>query len=100
MLQYNEIPIRLRAGYSKYYEKQYGIRFGHIICEVCNEKLDKWILVDPDRKIVDLPENEFDFGCEAWINVNELTDMYQATGYFKSAGMDYESYVEMIMNRE
>jgi hypothetical protein len=24
----------------------------------------------------------------------------QATGYFKSVGMEYESYVEMIMNRE
>ena len=146
--------------------------------QVWDEKSDKWILVDPDRKIVDLPEDEFDFSCEAWVNVNknrfdpekylssisagvrgminimildaafivkdeklhwdlpeiavrnikylkdldddtrlilqtladycdhpdlkinELTETYQSTGIFRSAGMEYESYVEMIMDRE
>jgi len=178
ILRYNDIPVRMRAGYSRYYEKEYGIRFGHIICQVWDDNAGKWILVDPDRKIVDLPENKFDFGCEAWINVNEnkfdpgkylssvsegvrgiinimildaafiikdeklhwdlpeiavreindlkdldddiililneladhcnnpdikineLTNICQTTDYFKSAGMEYESYVEMIMNRE
>ena len=177
-LRHQGIPVRLRAGFSKFYEKQYKVRFGHIICQVWDKQLQKWILVDPDREIVDMPEKNFDFAYEAWNNVNEkrtdahiytssisdgikgiinlmildaalivkdekqywdlpeivfrninnvkdldkevitalneladysdspdtrineISEIYKTTNYFKSSGIEYDDYVEMIMNRE
>ena len=34
------------------------------------------------------------------LKMNELLRIYQTTEYFKSAGIEYESYIEIIMNRE
>jgi len=178
ILRSKGIPVRLRAGFSKYFEDKYKIRFGHIICEVWDKKSGKWILVDPDRKVVDLSYDDFDFAYEAWNNVskkkkdpriytssisdgikgivnlmildasliirdeklywdlpvivlneikdikdidddavqilnrlaeycdapdvkiNDILDIYSKTEYFKSAGITYDEYVEMIMRRE
>lgn len=71
ILRHQGVPVRMRAGFSKIYEKEYGIRFGHVICEVWDHQSEKWILVDPDREIVNLPYRDFDFACEAWRNVKD-----------------------------
>ena len=71
ILRHQGIPVRMRAGFSKYYEKQSGVRFGHIICEVWDDKTHSWKLVDPDRELVDMSDRDFDFAYEAWNNVNK-----------------------------
>jgi hypothetical protein len=172
------IPVRMRAGYSRYFEKQFGVRFGHVICEVWDEESERWRRVDPDRKIVDIPADGFEYAGEAWGNINrkkvdpsiylssisagvkgilnlmildaaflvkdekihwdlpeialhdireledldehtmgimdelaascgypdlkmkEIENMYRSTDLFRSAGIDFDSYMEMIMDRE
>ena len=54
--------------------------------------------LDDDTKVI---LNELaDYCNNPDVNINELIDIYQTTEYFRSAGMEYESYVEMIMSRE
>ena len=178
ILRHQGTPARMRAGFSRYYEKDYGIRFGHIICQVWDEKGGEWIMVDPDRDLVDMEPDDFDFPYQAWENVRnkekdesiytssvsegvkgiinllvldaalvlkdeklywdlpgivlqdipsvreldpemislldelascfeppdsrmeELSDLYYGTGLFKASGMDYDTYFELIMERE
>jgi hypothetical protein len=69
ILRSREIPVRMRAGYARYYEKAYNVRFGHIICEAWNEKEGRWMLVDPDRDKVDFSSREFDFAGQAYLNL-------------------------------
>jgi len=71
ILRNQGIPVRMRAGFSRFYEKEYGIRFGHIICEVWDADKEKWILVDPDRGIVNMSENDFDYAYQAWDNIRK-----------------------------
>jgi hypothetical protein len=59
----------MRAGFSRYYEKQAGVRFGHVICQVWDEQRQQWIMMDPDRSLVDMSKKEFDFAWMAWENV-------------------------------
>ena len=66
ILRYRGIPVRIRAGFARYYEKQAGVRFGHAICEVWNTKKKCWILVDPDRQFVDFSRERFEFSSSAW----------------------------------
>lgn len=69
MLRYQGIPVRMRAGYSRHFEKEHGIRFGHVICEMWDETEQRWIYIDPDRNIVDLDKKDFDLASEAWFNL-------------------------------
>lgn len=69
ILRYQGIPVRLRAGFSRYYEKQAKVRFGHIICEAWDERSGRWTGVDPDREIVGMASRDFDFACQAWHHV-------------------------------
>ncbi len=69
ILRYRDIPVRMRFGFARYFEKEAGIRFGHVICEVWNETEQRWILVDPDRHYVDFSPDRFDFASEAWYNL-------------------------------
>jgi hypothetical protein len=71
MLREKGIPARMRAGYSHYFEKEYGIRFGHVICEVWDNAQERWIYIDPDRNILDLDKREFDLASEAWYNLRK-----------------------------
>ena len=55
------IPVRPRYGFAP------GRRL-HIspaICEVWNEKEKGWMYVDPDRKMVNFPKEEFETGSQA-----------------------------------
>lgn len=38
-----------------------------MICEVWDDEQGSWGLVDPDRKMVDLPRDQFIFGGDAWL---------------------------------
>jgi hypothetical protein len=71
ILRSKGIPVRIRAGFARYYEKQAGVRFGHVICEVWSEEEQRWMLVDPDRNIVDFSRKKFEFSQVAWHDLRE-----------------------------
>jgi|GEM_PF-998061 len=62
------IPVRLRAGFARYFEKQANVRFGHVICQVWDKEEEQWISVDPDRNYTNVSSDQFEFPAEAWIN--------------------------------
>jgi len=66
ILRQRGIPVRIRAGFARYFEKKAGVRFGHAICEVWDNKEKRWMLVDPDRQFVDFSWNRFESSASAW----------------------------------
>jgi len=66
ILRYRKIPVRIRAEFAKYYEKDAHVRFGHVICEVWNQNEKRWMLIDPDRQFVDFSRRQFEFSDSAW----------------------------------
>ncbi len=67
ILKSRGIPVRLRYGFAPYLAPGTGLHISHAICEVWNDKEKRWMYVDPDRKMVDFPKEEFETGSEAWI---------------------------------
>ena len=84
ILRYKNIPVRIRAGFSRLFEKEFGVRFGHTICEVWDKKKSLWILVDPDRQMVDFSRRKFDFAPQAWEHLQKRT--FDIQKYTSSAG--------------
>lgn len=73
ILRYKGIPVRLRAGNAKYIADDKRIRVSHAICEVWDERRNKWFLVDPDRHKIDFDRHEFEFACETWDRLNSTS---------------------------
>jgi hypothetical protein len=71
ILRSQGIPVRIRAGFARYFEEQANVRFGHVICEVWDETEQSWILVDPDRDMVDFSAKKFEFSQHAWLALRE-----------------------------
>jgi hypothetical protein len=69
MMKARGVPARLRCGWAPYIGEMVGrpeLRAGHAICEVWSEKERRWILVDPDRRMVDIPRDKFEFPGDVW----------------------------------
>jgi hypothetical protein len=64
ILKYRGIPVRIRYGFASYLAP--GRHIYHVICEVWNSEEKRWMLVDPDRNIVDFPRTKFAFAWEVW----------------------------------
>ncbi len=64
ILKYRGIPARVRYGFAPYLIP--GFHANHIICEVWNEKDNRWMLVDPSADRVDFAREEFDFSNDVW----------------------------------
>ncbi|MFC2129619.1 transglutaminase-like domain-containing protein [Bacteroidota bacterium] len=94
ILRSKGIPVRMRAGFSRYYEKQFKIRFGHVICEVWDENANRWIIVDPDRQIVDMDKDGFDFACQAWENVRK--NKIDLEIYTSSVGVGIKGIINLL----
>lgn len=94
ILRSRNIPVRMRFGFSRYFEKQKGVRFGHIICEVWNATEKRWMLVDPDRHIVDFNAVQFDFASQAWINVKR--NKLNPNVYISSIGNGLQGIVNLL----
>jgi len=77
ILRSQGVPVRIRAGFARYFEEKNGVRFGHVICEVWDENEQQWILVDPDRNMVDFDAEKFEFSYKAWLDLrkNKLDDV-------------------------
>jgi hypothetical protein len=68
ILKSRGIPVRLRYGFAPYLAPGSGLHISHAICEVWNKKEKRWMYVDPDRKMVDFPREQFETGAEAWFS--------------------------------
>ena len=67
ILKYRGIPTRVRYGFAPYLSQNRDLHICHVICEVWNEKDKRWMLVDPDRRMVDFPRNEFELAGDVWL---------------------------------
>jgi hypothetical protein len=65
ILKHRGIPTRVRYGFARYLAP--GRHIYHVICEVWNDREHRWMLVDPDRKMVDLPRKQFVFAGDVWL---------------------------------
>jgi hypothetical protein len=105
ILRSRDIPVRMRAGYARYYEKAFGVRFGHVICEVWNDEEQRWILVDPDREKVDFTFRDFDVAGQAYLNLKNESlkpERYTSTlGYGIRGAIHILSFdISLILHEE
>lgn len=71
ILRHRGIPVRMRAGYARYYEVEHNVRFSHVICEVWNKSEQRWMLVDPDREKVDFSLKLFEYPHKSWVKYRD-----------------------------
>jgi formylglycine-generating enzyme len=69
VLKYRGIPARVRTGHAKYLVS--GFHLSHTICEVWNDKENRWMLVDPGMNMIDFKREQFDFSNEVWLNMQK-----------------------------
>jgi formylglycine-generating enzyme required for sulfatase activity len=69
ILKYRSIPARVRYGFAPYLMP--GFHVSHVICEVWNEKDNRWMLVDPSTDRVDFSRDQFDFGNDVWLKMQK-----------------------------
>lgn len=102
VLRHRGIPVRIRVGFARYYEKEYKVRFGHAICEVWDAEQQRWIWVDPDRKYIDFKHEKFELPHESWkkLRQNRLkTKMYMggfSKGDYSVAHMLVQDIVTVV----
>lgn len=75
ILRHQGVPVRMRAGFARYIGRDSGLHVGHVLCEVWDERRGHWILIDPDREIVDVDRSEFEFASEAWAEFQDGSDV-------------------------
>ena len=64
ILKSRGIPARVRYGFAPYLMP--GFHSSHVICEVWNEKENRWMLVDPSTNMADFSRDQFDFSNDVW----------------------------------
>lgn len=67
ILKSRGVPTRLRYGFAPYLARGGDLHVYHIICEVWNKEENRWTLVDPDRKMVDFPREQFELARDVWL---------------------------------
>jgi hypothetical protein len=65
ILKHQGVPARVRYGFANYLYPKYHIY--HVICQVWNNNEKRWMLVDPDRQMIDFPSRQFEFAGDVWI---------------------------------
>jgi formylglycine-generating enzyme len=69
ILKYRDIPAGIRYGFAPYLIP--GFHSNHVICEVWNEKDNRWMLVDPSADRIDFNREEFDFSNDVWLKMQK-----------------------------
>ena len=69
ILKYCGIPARVRYGFAPYLIPDFHTH--HVICEVWNEKDNRWMLVDPSANRIDFSKEEFDFSNDVWLKIQK-----------------------------
>ena len=83
VLKYRGIPVRLRAGHATYIIPDFHT--SHTICEVWNEKENRWMLVDPNMEMIDFNKEQFDFSNDTWLQLQQKKidpDLYGLPGRY------------------
>jgi hypothetical protein len=64
ILKSRGVPVRVRYGFARYlYPGRY---IYHVVCEVWNDRDLRWMMVDPDRQMIDFPRGQFETSDTAW----------------------------------
>jgi hypothetical protein len=73
ILRERGIPVRIRIGFAPYIGRMVGkdVNISHVVCEVWSEGESRWIYIDPDRRLVDFPSEDFITGAEAWSGLRQ-----------------------------
>jgi GNAT superfamily N-acetyltransferase len=71
ILKQRQIPARLRVGFAEYVSGHKGKYVDHWICEVWSDAENRWLLVDPDTQMVDMPRPAFKLAGEVWLAVRQ-----------------------------
>jgi len=95
ILRHQGVPVRLRAGYSLFFEKQAGVRFGHIICEVWDKEEKRWILIDPDREIVDMGPEDFEFPYQSFESLRK--GKVDSRRYLSSVSTGFKGSIYLLL---
>lgn len=69
IMKYRGIPARVRCGHATYLIPDFHT--SHTICEVWNERENRWMLVDPDGLMIDFSKEKFDFSNELWLKLQK-----------------------------
>lgn len=84
ILKAKGIPARCRSGYADYFLSERGkVFYDHWIVQYYSSKEKRWINVDPDDEYngtfnqYDLPNNEFKWIAQVWLNVRKNRDDYK-----------------------
>jgi len=87
ILKYRGIPARVRYGFAPYFIPDFHAN--HVICEVWNEKDNRWMLVDPSANRIDFDREEFDFSNDVWLKMQHKEinpEVYGMPGRYKYNG--------------
>jgi len=95
ILRHQGKPVRLRAGFARYYEKQLNVRFSHVICEVWNENEGQWDILDPDRNMQNLSREKFEYPSEVWQNY--IKNDLPRTKYSGSIGQSEAVFIHSLL---
>ena len=95
ILRHQNKPVRLRAGFARYYEKKLNLRFSHIICEIWNEDTGQWDILDPDRNMQNVSRDKFEFPSEVWQNYINFN--LPKTKYIGSIGQSEAVYIHSLL---
>ena len=99
ILRHHGIPARARAGFGTYFTP--GRFEDHWVCEYWQEVEPRWVMVDPqldtlqcevlsiDFDPLDMPQEKFVTGGEAWVRCRSNTDDPDLFGIFDMHGMDF-----------
>ncbi|MFC5703355.1 transglutaminase domain-containing protein [Cohnella faecalis] len=88
ILRSRNVPARCRVGFASYLSDRAAKHVDHWICEVWNDREERWVLVDPDREIVDIREG-FILAGDAWLMARNNEINPRLFGAKTSWGLSY-----------
>ncbi|MBX3061291.1 MAG: GNAT family N-acetyltransferase [Anaerolineae bacterium] len=71
ILKHRGVPARLRVGFAEYVSDRKGKYVDHWICEVWSDAEGRWLLIDPDTKMVDIPRPDFKMAGDVWLSARQ-----------------------------
>lgn len=90
ILKSRGIPCRLRVGFASYLSPPgMGLSCDHWLCEVWDSSQEKWVLVDPDKQLVDVRPGTFQTAGVVWNGVLRGEADPQRYGVWKWWGKEY-----------
>lgn len=87
-------PVRVRTGYCTYIVD--GLTVPHWVTEVYNEEKKKWIIMDPERQLINVDRAKFLFASEVWRQHMETGRQFSSySGLSGRQGLKYALLCDM-----